>query len=439
MSSSVECPVCRKITRQSVKTLEKNRYAANLVEKLKNAQKRTSTPPVQHNSFESNKRPRNQSNPTISNTELLAGSLYPEFSNYLQLNVPHQGPIAPSAPPMDNSIPVPPFQEQHQEQHQEPLYPIVFENLPPQNPFMEESPRNNRNEISEKKPEKMPEPEIPANIRKIRTDEKEEKGFFNSLIDFFVGPSQIKENVIQPTQEIIPRFAPFETTPEKAKKIFDNYMGSLWFPPSDLMQKFSVANLQQVYVPFWMFSVNAAVGYSGLVCHYDDDGSKKKVERWNQASGSHSSSHDGVMILADMSQNNLVLENITSLSNWNVHKATLHGPSVPSAQVDKHTSYPTAWERCSRIIQRKEETLCAQKLVKEEKAIRIQEFRLNSIDFSIRSQDLVYLPVYVSSYSYGQTEYRFVISGQTGEIISQRPYGLGKLGSTIGTLMGYRK
>ncbi len=48
-----------------------------------------------------------------------------------------------------------------------------------------------------------------------------------------------------------------------------------------------------------------------------------------------------------------------------------------------------------------------------------------------RTDTLVYMPMYVGTYSYDETHYAVVIHGATGEVQGERPYGSGVLGRTV--------
>jgi len=215
-------------------------------------------------------------------------------------------------------------------------------------------------------------------------------------------------------------------------------LGSLWFAPSDIHQKISFSPVNAVYIPYWIYSGNTVSTYSGLVCHYDKQPeSKKRIERWHTASGQQHGTYNNVMVCADTEQNSIIMEQIASFGDWNLSKATLNQPQGGmEVKLDRYLQHASAWTKASSLILKREEGFCMTKLQRDERSEKIQDFVLKSVQFVGLSQRLVYLPVYISSYVYGGTEYRIVISGQTGVIQGQRPYGLGKLGSAIGSLGG---
>ena len=59
----------------------------------------------------------------------------------------------------------------------------------------------------------------------------------------------------------------------------------------------------------------------------------------------------------------------------------------------------------------------------------MEQFKLVNVTFTNVQKKLIYLPIYLSAYSYEGKEYKFIVSGQSGSVRGQRAYGLGKLGA----------
>jgi len=57
-------------------------------------------------------------------------------------------------------------------------------------------------------------------------------------------------------------------------------------------------------------------------------------------------------------------------------------------------------------------------------------------EYSQIGSDLILLPVYLASYRYGDTVYRFMLNGQTGKIAGDKPLSWRRIGSAVGGGLG---
>lgn len=67
---------------------------------------------------------------------------------------------------------------------------------------------------------------------------------------------------------------------------------------------------------------------------------------------------------------------------------------------------------------------------------RVQSVTLN-VKFSNIMYTLVYMPMYITTYEYNMKTYQVLISGQTGTITGQRPYGFGTAGQYVNKIKSW--
>jgi len=190
------------------------------------------------------------------------------------------------------------------------------------------------------------------------------------------------------------------------------------------------------YVPFWEFSVVIKTTYSGSKTVIQKvDGIAKEVLAPCQAT--RSVDYNQVLVCADMDLPVSIVELINAISDWKINRANSFQP-VPCEGlipvVNKYSSSSSCWTKAFDEIKKKEKQECLEKLKKDEKVDNIQGFQAK-VDSSNLNQKLLYFPVYVSSYQYEGKTYPFVVSGQSGSVQAQRPYGLGKVGE-LGSMIG---
>ncbi|EGG16476.1 hypothetical protein DFA_09014 [Cavenderia fasciculata] len=62
-----------------------------------------------------------------------------------------------------------------------------------------------------------------------------------------------------------PAYLPFNITKKKAITIFRDWIGSLWFAPSDLNQNLTVRYVKAVYLPYWVFEACTQTNYGAYI------------------------------------------------------------------------------------------------------------------------------------------------------------------------------
>jgi len=131
-------------------------------------------------------------------------------------------------------------------------------------------------------------------------------------------------------------FSNFILQKDSMQKKFNQWLESLWFKPAGFFDNVQSANMQFVYVPFWMFDVKLQTSYrgtwqpplatlffmawraksweqnqhhpltltTGKVCHLvttGNDTKAKNVESWKDAQGSRAAAYPQEMVCACLS------------------------------------------------------------------------------------------------------------------------------------------
>ncbi|MCK4764063.1 MAG: hypothetical protein KAW12_17825 [Candidatus Aminicenantes bacterium] len=230
---------------------------------------------------------------------------------------------------------------------------------------------------------------------------------------------------------------PFKIEKKKAAESFKDWISHLWFAPSDLKKYTQRERIDGIYVPYWTYDTDTHSDYSGqrgdyyyVTESYTATNSEGETEtrnrqvrrtRWTPVSGDVSVSFDDVLVIASHS---LPVKYTDKLEPWHLNELLpfdnkyLSGFRSESYQVEVTTGMETAKGKMEPVIK---STIRSH--------IGGDEQRVLSVDTSYQNITFkhILLPIWISSYRYGQKVYRFLINGQTGEVQGERPYSVLKI------------
>lgn len=225
----------------------------------------------------------------------------------------------------------------------------------------------------------------------------------------------------------------FAVTKQQAQQKFFEWLGKNSFlRPGDLAAKSSTEKQRGVYLPFWHFSMeaystwNARIGqYWYRTETYTVTNSKGQTERrtrrvreteWWPLSGSFRKYYSGYLVSASKG---LPQKEALSIQPFDLRALVRFRPYFLAGWLSEE--YKVAPEDAVSF---------AQQEFHQQQQRAIQRFLpgdtssgLNvSSNFSTNGTDLVLLPVHVLSYRYRDKQYRFLVNGQTGRVIGEKPW-----------------
>jgi len=230
---------------------------------------------------------------------------------------------------------------------------------------------------------------------------------------------------------------PFKFSRDRALARFRAWVSSLWFAPSRLKTDAGAGRLDGVYIPHWTFYADTSSSYRGergddhteMETYQTDDGQTltRTVTRtrWQAVSGNVSSHFDDVLVLASQS---LPENQARDLAPWDLQNLVpyddgfVSGFRVESYQIDIAAGFSRA------------QGLMAEEIVDVvRKDIGGDHQRVHSVETSYSSTTFKYilLPVWISSYRYGDRIFRFLVNGRTGEVQGERPWSWLKVGLAV--------
>ncbi|MCS7162496.1 MAG: hypothetical protein NZ958_04105 [Bacteroidia bacterium] len=223
---------------------------------------------------------------------------------------------------------------------------------------------------------------------------------------------------------------PFRVTPDSAKAAFQRWLKSLWFAPSDLAQRSRIDDLRGVYLPCWTFDAQvyaewrAVPGYhrTRTERYYDASTQSWKtrtttyVEWGPPVTGQHRDFFDDLLVSALRSLPTRYLDDVGGFAT-----PTDLRPYEPAYFLGWDVALPDkplreAWTEGYRRITELTEAACKRAIPGD----TYKDFHMR-LHLSGLTTKLVYVPVYILAYRYGQKPYRVVIHGRSGVVGGDRP------------------
>ncbi len=235
---------------------------------------------------------------------------------------------------------------------------------------------------------------------------------------------------------------PFQVGGSQARESFSNWLKNLWFAPSDLKQKAHHQKIEGIYIPFWTYDASTLSAYSGQRGdHYYTSEIRTVMERgrsvtrpsrtrhtrWSPVAGDVQADFDDILVPGTRTLNEA---QVRKLEPW--HLGSLVPFNEKFLSGFRSQAYQVALTEGMKIARRIMESRIRDSVRND---IGGDEQRIDSLEVSYNQVSFkhILLPVWASSYRYGNKVYRFLINGQTGEVQGKRPFSWFKI---IGSLLG---
>jgi LSD1 subclass zinc finger protein len=229
---------------------------------------------------------------------------------------------------------------------------------------------------------------------------------------------------------------PFAIKSDKGRALFDGWLASLWFAPSDLKKHASRGGLRGVYVPAWTYDCRTISHYTGERGeHYWETQTyttrvngksvtqtrQVRKTRWYSAAGTVFDTFDDVLVLADRS---LPVDLRNRLSGWDLPNlvpyddAYLSGFVAETYQVDLAPGFEIA----KQIMEQTVRASVRRDIGGDEQRIHTLSVQHNDITFKH-----ILVPVWISAYRYRDRTFHFLINARTGAVVGHRPWSAWKI------------
>jgi len=249
--------------------------------------------------------------------------------------------------------------------------------------------------------------------------------------------------VKQSEATIIPESVlPFALDKAAAGDKFQIWLRKRWFAPFDLVGRARRDGLDGVYLPYWTYDSDTTTRYVGrrgehyyVTENYTDSQGKPQTRRvqktrWYPASGTVQVDFDDVLVCATPSLPRKIIE---ALEPWDLPQLKPFDGKYLAGFIAER--YRVELEDGFKIAEQRMEPKIRQTINRD---IGGDEQRINwmSVKHDRVTFKHVLLPLWMSSFRYGEKVYRVTVNARTGEVAGERPWSWFKILMLIAFILG---
>ena len=234
---------------------------------------------------------------------------------------------------------------------------------------------------------------------------------------------------------------PFAITKQAANEGFAKGLSGLWFRPSDLTKLGKVQDMGGVYVPYWSFDSNVSSSWSAergfyyweteRVQEQNAQGETVWVDRqvqrtrWEYATGGRQDFYKDVLVCAGRGLPEAIVKKFAS---FDLTRLVEYRPDFLAGW--KAESYALdlmpGWEQGVQIIDASQYDRCGRDVGGDtQRGLSVQNHHSGT------AFKHVLLPIWISAFRYKDKVYRFLVNGQTGEIVGEAPWSIPKIAALV--------
>ena len=237
---------------------------------------------------------------------------------------------------------------------------------------------------------------------------------------------------------------PFAIPKDDANKRFAAWLSALWFRPSDLKRIAKVQEMGGVYVPYWTFASDVSSQWNAERGYYyyetesytaNENGQNvqrtRQVQRtrWESAWGTRQDSYRDVLVCAGRG---LPEDLVAKLASFNCRQLVPYEPRFLAGW--RAESYALdlnpGWGRGQQLIAEQQTARCARDVGGDtHRNVNV------SNQFSQVTFKHVLLPIWIAAYRYNGKVFRFLVNGQTGEVVGKAPWSFWKIFFLVATIL----
>jgi len=239
-------------------------------------------------------------------------------------------------------------------------------------------------------------------------------------------------------RQIKPRAVlPFSLDERAARGAMVNWLGSLWFAPNGLMEYARKGRrLNGVYTPCWTFDADTKSSYDGqrgTVYHESRNvtrnGKSETIRvqkiRWRRVSGRVARFFDDVLVVASTALPEKFQKGVT---NWDLTRLEPYQPEyLAGFRAEAYTvELADAFIDARAIIDRQIVRDIKFDIGGDRQRVEDVETRISDVTFKH-----ILVPLWLAAYKYRGRSFRFVVNGQSGQVMGERPWSAWKLAFAI--------
>ena len=231
---------------------------------------------------------------------------------------------------------------------------------------------------------------------------------------------------------------PFKVSKEKALQQFRTWVKKrFWAPRAFKKRSHRTEELTGIYVPFWTYDAELYTTYSGEIGK-DYTVTRTRVvngktqtyttthTRWYPVSGNDAVTFDDRLLCATDRLDTGMIQKLGAFSTKVLNR---YSPSfLAGFAAQRYTiGVGEGWQKASQSMQRDMEDRIVSSLHGDHHRNMVYQHNFSNVRFKH-----ILLPVWLSSYTYKEKVYRFMINGETGRLEGKAPVSVLKVLAAIG-------
>jgi len=215
---------------------------------------------------------------------------------------------------------------------------------------------------------------------------------------------------------------PFEITDKAAGESFKRWIKKKWFVPNKAKKMAQAGEMKGVYVPVWTFDSNTTSNYTASAGH---DYTVKQGDhyvthtRWVHVSGIYQQFIDDQIVFASTRYDDRMMEGVKPFA---LEKSKAYNPEYLMGFIAERYSVglEEGWSKARAAINETLKREIASTVKAQQHADRVSNVCLSTI-FSNITYKYLLLPLWMSSFTYKNKLFRFMVNGQTGRVSGKTP------------------
>ncbi len=204
---------------------------------------------------------------------------------------------------------------------------------------------------------------------------------------------------------------------------FSSWLKGKIFTPSKAKKSAKPEAFKGIYLPYWTFDADTTTSYTARYgidrTETDSKGNSRTVTDWYRTSGVYDEFIDDCLVCATDRHNPDIINRINP---FDTSKCKPYDPEYVSGFISERYTIgiKSAWETAKGLIQRRLRSNIESDIMHRHHADRVDSLSM-STQYANKKYKYIVLPVWMSSFTYKNKVFRFMVNGQTGKVGGKAP------------------
>lgn len=215
----------------------------------------------------------------------------------------------------------------------------------------------------------------------------------------------------------------FKVDKKTAGENFKKWLGKRFFCPKAVKEAAEMDKFCGVYLPYWTFDTDTVTNYSARYGidrrRKKSDGSSETITDWYTTSGTYKQFIDDELVSASIQYDKMLMSKIEPF--YTKENVAYKPEYISGFAAERYVvGLKEGWGRAKSSIYGKLRNSVRQHIRNEKRADRVDNLVTNTTYNHITYKYLL-LPIWISSFRYGEKTYQFMVNGQTGKVAGKTP------------------